>query len=173
MMLQRFRDSFYGIWFDDLPDNIVRQAICDIEGQVQPMRSQCPRLYCEYVILKTARFLMAFFPVDAITLDVSGQRVTLKSLSDTGAVAQVRRDSIDSSISRDYYEAKLPAGKDWIDFPFGVIAFRMADIEAVCHAAIRPVVGFGSNFSRPGCFDGMVNGGISPHAAAYQCRKPG
>lgn len=168
LMLDSFKSSFYGLWFCSLPDTLLGSAINDIEQQSKHLKS-CVGLYAEYVCLQTALFLLTFVDVGDAEVEFDGQKVALRSLGYTGAVAYVKKDSIESTLSREFFAPKLPEGMDFKDFPFGRIKARITHIECTCTKAGR-AIGTGANLPRPRCFDGVANRQLQSHVkTCHQC----
>lgn len=131
-------------------------AIREMENEFGHMKRACPALYDEYVILNTAKFLLTFIDVGGVTVEIDGEKVALKSLSETGATAYVKKDSIDSNVSREYFQPDIPEGLTLSDFPAGRITSRIQHIETVCKKAGAMMrVRTGSNNPNRGCDYGM------------------
>jgi hypothetical protein len=139
-----FLSSFYGMWFQSLPEQVVCDAIDEVSNQYASLKCRCPRLFDEYVRLQTVMLLLTFTNVGNLEIEVDGQPVQLKSLADSGAVAYVKKDSIDSSISREYHKPVLPDGMSQSDFPLGRIKDRIAHIEKACSTKFIRRTGFNS-----------------------------
>ena len=151
-MLDKFNNSFYAIWFQSLPEQVIVGAIAEIENEFKHMKRQCRGLYDEFIILSTARFLLTFFDIGAVSVDIEGEQVALKSLNETGTVSYVKKDAIDSSISREYFKQELPAGLEFNQFPAGRMTARINKIQETCKAASRfGLVFTGSNFPKDNC----------------------
>ena len=163
-----FTGSFYGPWFQHLPDQLILGAMGEVELESSGLKSRCPKLYAEYVRIKTAMFLLAFTDVGNIEIEIDGEKLPLKSLSDSGAVAYVKKDSVDSSISREYHKPVIPEGMTAEDFPLGRIKARIACIEKACNTLLIRKTGFNSGMSN--C--GMERRRIFKNASAssdYKC----
>lgn len=138
MTIDSFKKSFYYLWFSDIPDDVLCKVIEEVEsqGESKMIKSSCSSLYQEWVIMNVVVFLLTFFKSDnssktEIVLDGENS-ITLNSLSETGVNQSVRKDSIDSNITRDYYEAKLPEGMDFKDFPYGRVKERILYLKDIC-----------------------------------------
>ena len=168
-MLTKFNNSFYGIWFSSLPEEVVCGAIREMENEFKSMKRDCPALYDEYIVLSAVKFLLTFFDVSGVTVEIDGESVALKSLSETGATAYVKKDSIDSNVSREYFKPTLPEGFSFEDFPAGRIASRIAHIETTCKKA-GSLMRFrtGSNNPNRGCTHDLGNRPLSSGNSAHK-----
>lgn len=149
-MLTSFRASLFSEWFSDIPDEVICLFLDEVEndGWFKIIRSSCPLLSERYHIFKTIRLLLAFTETGSgfRFTDSEGDTQTMfYSLSETGFKQNIRRHSIGSVISSDYYDLKIPEGKEVSDFPFGYIVSQIKDIEDTCKKASRLSYGYGSN----------------------------
>lgn len=157
-----FAESFYGIWFCHLPEAVIDSAIAEVERESLTIKRRCPRIYAEYITLKTALFLMTFLDVDAVCLDVNGVPVNLRALSNSGAVAYVKKDAIDSSVSREYHKPELPAGTEPVDFPLGRLKNRVTQLEKACNMVALTSTGYSTGVANCGMGNRTIQKNDSP-----------
>ena len=150
-MIDLFRNSFYSLWFQNIPDQIIESAMNEVSGfsESRLISNSCPRIADEYLILKTVAFLTTYMNVGGeFTLSLGEDEettISMKGVSDTGVQSFVRKDSIDSSLSREYHTPSIPEGYDASDFPHGAIKDRIEKLETTCKKANAFVGGGGSN----------------------------
>ena len=151
-MIDVFRSSFYSLWFQNLPDQIIESAMNEVSGFSESLLilNSCPKIADEYLVLKTVAFLTTYMNVGGeFTLefgeDEDKTEISMKGVSESGIQSFVKKDSIDSSLSREYHAPKVPDGYDVSDFPHGAIKERIDKLEATCKKANAFVGGVGSN----------------------------
>ena len=158
-MLEAFRDSFFSVWFQELPDDLIQLVINEVEQDVSGsvIANSCPNIYDRYVSLKVVVFLLTFMEQGgAFKLQFNDEEsFVFKSLSDNGYIAHVRKDSVGSVIAREYHEPMLPEGMDVKSFPFGYLVNQISSLEKDCENANRIIGGVGTN--RPARNCGGVN----------------
>lgn len=180
-MLSIFRNSFFSIWFDELPDEIVNMAIAAVEEEQesQMICGSCPSLYQNYVMYSTTIFLMTFidsggsFDINLPTgEDGAEETFAIKSLRDNGYTAMVKRDWVGTYISREYQKPALPEGMKVEHFPFGYLVKQLDSIKDTCKLSQRMVGGVGSNISRKPCYtqSGSANKDYSMGRRGRKCR---
>lgn len=101
-------------------------------------------------------FLLAYTNVGNIEIKIDGESVSLKSLSDSGAKAYVKKDAIDSSLSREYHKPVIPEGMEASDFPYGRIKSRIDEIEKTCNSVFVRSTGYTSNNKICGSRNGKI-----------------
>ena len=166
--LADFKCSFYGLWFQNLPDTFIQGAISELEPSLASFKRNCPRLYIEYLNLQLTLFLLAFVKLDGIEIELEGQKVSMRSLADSGVTAFVKKDAIDSNLSREYFEPKLPNGMSFTDFPLGRIRAQDVELEKTCRLARQAFGGTVSNLPMQRCGHDMANRALPTNAKTYQ-----
>lgn len=160
-MLNTFRNSFFSIWFDEIPDEIVTMAIAAVEDEQdsQVISGSCPALYENYVVYSTTIFLMTFmdtggsFDINLPTgEDGAEESFSMKSLRDNGYTAMVKRDWVGTYISREYQVPKFPEGMKVEHFPFGYLVKQIDTLKVTCDKSQRFVGGVGSNIPKKPCY---------------------
>ena len=143
-MNELFRQSFYSLWFQNVPDQIIESAMNEVSGfsESRLISKSCPRLWDEYLVLKTVIFLTTFMKVGwEVKLSVPNDDgegdfdLNLKSITNSGVQSFVKKDSIDSSLSREYFEPSIPDGQEVSDFPLGAIKTRIEGLQETCKKA--------------------------------------
>lgn len=146
---QCFSESFYSLWLGDIPESIIKSAILDIERKHESklIKRRCHKLYEEYVVLETVLFVLAFFQIKGgLSVSVDNKDIHLKDITDSGISSTIKKDTVGGSISREYYEPKLPDGLSMEDFPYGRIKSELNHIKDICSPSVR-LGGFGSSRS--------------------------
>lgn len=179
-MIETFRASFYSLWFQNIPDSIIESAMAEVSGfsESRLIASGCPKIKDEYLVLKTVIFLNTFmglgkgFSLNVPTEEGEAVNINMASLSNSGTQSFVKKDSIDSSLSREYFEPSIPDGMDVEDFPLGSIKARIDRLEEVCKKANAFVGGFSSGIPMGTCENfGSPKGGNCGMAKGNDCKN--
>lgn len=145
-MINIFEQSFYAGYFKHLPEHILCSALEQVYRDMRNQRVTCPSLFEEIFELKSALFLNSFFGASDLSyVDKDGKVVTVKSMNTSGAKAVVKRDTIDSSVSREYFKPDFIPGEDSTDFPLGYIKEKLKSLEDECASMSNVVMGYGAN----------------------------
>ena len=145
-MLHNFELSFYAGYFLHLPENVIASALEQVYRDMRQQRTLCPELFEEIFELKASLFLNSFFGSSELSfIDKNGNTVTVKSLNSSGAKAVVKRDSIDSSVSREYFKPDFIAGEEATDFPLGYVKEKLKALEDECQSLSAITMGYGAN----------------------------
>lgn len=146
-MIHLFEHSFYAGYFLHIPENIMCSALEQVYRDMKKSRVMCPALFEEMFELEAALFLRKFFgSSDLSYTDNEGNVIPVASLSTSGAKSTVKRDSIDSSVSREYFKPEFIAGEEATDFPLGHIKERLAELKHDCELANSVTIGVGADF---------------------------
>ena len=106
----------------------------------------CPSLFEEIFELEAALFLNAHFGSSEISFrNDNGDIVSAKSLNNSGAKSTIQRDSIDSSVSREFYKPEFLPGEDPNDFPLGSIKDQLNSLRDDCELANSVTIGVGAD----------------------------
>ena len=141
-----FNQSFYAGYFLHIPKPIVCSALEEVSRNMRKKNLMCPSLFDEMFELEAALFLNTFFGASDLSyINDDGERIVLKSLATSGAKSSVKKDSVDSSISREYFAPSFLPGEDSNDFPLGYIKKRLTDLVTDCENANNIIIGVGAD----------------------------
>lgn len=141
-----FEKSFYAGYFLHIPTPILCSALEEVSKNIRKKIVMCPSLYTDIFELEAALFLNTFFGASDLSyINDEGKRVVLKSLATSGAKSSVKRDSVDSTISREYFAPSFLPGEDPNDFPLGYIKKQLSDFMEDCNNANSIIIGVGAN----------------------------
>lgn len=141
-----FNKSFYAGYFLHIPIPIVCSALEEVSRNMRKKNLMCPSLFEEIFELEAALFLNTFFGASELSyINDEGERVVLKSLATSGAKSSVKKDSVDSSISREYFAPSFLPGEEANDFPLGYIKKRLTELIADCENSNNILIGIGAD----------------------------
>lgn len=141
-----FNKSFYAGYFLHIPIPIICSALEEVSRNMRKKNLMCPSLFEEIFELEAALFLNTFFGASELSyINDEGERVVLKSLATSGAKSSVKRDSVDSSISREYFAPSFLPGEEANDFPLGYIKKRLTELIADCENSNNILIGIGAD----------------------------
>lgn len=141
-----FNKSFYAGYFLHIPIPIVCSALEEVSRNMRKKNLMCPSLFEEIFELEAALFLNTFFGASELSyINDEGERVVLKSLATSGAKSSVKKDSVDSTISREYFAPSFLPGEEANDFPLGYIKKRLTELIADCENSNNILIGIGAD----------------------------
>ncbi|MDB4461527.1 hypothetical protein N9043_01105 [bacterium] len=145
-ILKVFKNSFYSGYFMHVPDQIICSALEQVKRDCRMDMINCPHLFEEMFELKSALFLNSFFGSTELSYtNNDGEVVSVKSLSTTGAKSNIKKDSVDSSVSREYFEPSFMEGEDASDFPLGYIKEQLSVLKDQCESLNSITMGIGAD----------------------------
>lgn len=145
-MIHIFEQSFYSGYFNHIPENILCSSLEQVHRSMRKDRMMCPDLFEELFELEAALFLNAHFGSSEISFkDNDGNIVSAKSLNTSGAKSTIKKDTIDSSVSREYYKPEFLPGEDSTDFPLGNIKEQLQHLKDQCELANSVTIGVGAD----------------------------
>lgn len=145
-MIHIFEQSFYAGYFMHLPEHIIASSLEQVHRNMRNERYTCPHLFEEIFELKAALFLKTFFGTSELCYkNNDGKVVAVTGMDTSGAKSTVKRDSVDSSVSREYFKPEFMPGEDPTDFPLGYLKNQLALLEKECEDLNTMTMGFGAN----------------------------
>lgn len=145
-MIHLFEQSFYNGYFTHIPENIICSSLEQVYRNMRMERAKCPGLFEEMFELEAALFLNSYFGSSELCFtDKDGNKVPVKSLNSSGAKSTIKKDSIDSSVSREFYKPDFLPGEDPSDFPLGNIKEQLKELKEQCDLANGLTMGIGAD----------------------------
>lgn len=145
-MIHLFEQSFYNGYFTHIPENILCSSLEQVHRNMRKDRVMCPGLFEEMFELEAVLFLNAHFGSSELSFtDIDGNVVSVKSMNNSGAKSTIKRDSIDSSVTREFYKPEFLPGEDATDFPLGNVKEQLAYLKEQCEMANSFTMGVGAD----------------------------